>query len=208
MLIAKLKAAGIKEIPVTPAELVGRAVLTELAEPGRKEKIAEKNQRLTAEILEKILESEIESLRSSIWTAATATPVILDTLEMERTDSKEEAMVEIYRRLRPGETPSIETAKALFENLCSQPETVRSFAGRSAETQQKAGSRSSPGAAHADGSGHRRGGAISGQPQDRARVRSTTSIIWAIGASGRWANCWRINSVWAWCGWSAASKSG
>ena len=48
---------------------------------------------------------------------AIATPVILDTLDMERTGSKEEAMVEIYKRLRPGETPSIETAKVLFDNL-------------------------------------------------------------------------------------------
>ena len=58
-LIAKLKAAGIKEIPVAPAELVGRAVLTELTEAGKKEKIAEKNQRLTTDILDKILTSDI-----------------------------------------------------------------------------------------------------------------------------------------------------
>jgi len=36
---------------------------------------------------------------------------------MDKTASKEEAMVEIYRRLRPGETPSVDTARALFENL-------------------------------------------------------------------------------------------
>ena len=54
-LIAKLKAAGIKEIPVTPAELVGRAVLTELVDAGKKQSLAEKNQRLTAEIIEKVL---------------------------------------------------------------------------------------------------------------------------------------------------------
>ena len=116
-IIARLKAAGIKEVPAAPAELVGRAVLTELVDPKSKQKIAEKNQRLTEEILAKILESEVEEFKVIYLDMATATPVILDTLEMERTGSKEEAMVEIYRRLRPGETPSVDTAKALFDNL-------------------------------------------------------------------------------------------
>ncbi|HEY7534155.1 MAG TPA: DNA-directed RNA polymerase subunit beta, partial [Nitrospiraceae bacterium] len=115
-LIARLKSAGVKEIPVTPAELAGRAVLTELVD-SKKHKIAEKNQRLTPEIVEKLAESDIEDFKVIYLDTATATPVILDTLEMERTVSKEEAMVEIYRRLRPGETPSVETARALFDNL-------------------------------------------------------------------------------------------
>ncbi|BCA56719.1 RNA polymerase, beta subunit [Nitrospira sp. KM1] len=114
--IAKLKAAGVKEIPLSPTELVGRAVLTELVD-SKKNKLAEKNQRLTAEIVERLLETDIEEFKVIYFDTATATPVILDTLEMERTGSKEEAMVEIYRRLRPGETPSVETARALFDNL-------------------------------------------------------------------------------------------
>ncbi|MBA3753281.1 MAG: DNA-directed RNA polymerase subunit beta, partial [Nitrospira sp.] len=121
VVIAKLKAAGIKEIPVTPAELVGRAVLTELVDAGKKQSLAEKNQRLTEEILEKILESDIEEFKVIYLDTTNATLVILDTLDMERTGSKEEAMVEIYRRLRPGETPSVETARALFDNLFLSP---------------------------------------------------------------------------------------
>ncbi len=121
VMIAKLKAAGIKEIPVTPAELVGRAVLTELLDAGKKQSLAEKNQRLTEEILEKVLESDIEEFKVIYLDTTNATLVILDTLDMERTASKEEAMVEIYRRLRPGETPSVETARALFDNLFLSP---------------------------------------------------------------------------------------
>src|SRR2546427_813962 len=116
-LIAKLKAAGVKEIPLAPSELVGRAVLTELVD-SKKSKIAERNQRLTAEIVEVLLESDIEEFKAIYFDTVTSTPVILDTLEMDKTASKEEAMVEIYRRLRPGETPSVDTARALFGNLC------------------------------------------------------------------------------------------
>ncbi|MEK7726409.1 MAG: DNA-directed RNA polymerase subunit beta, partial [Nitrospirota bacterium] len=104
------------EIPLTPEELVGRAILTEVVD-AKKNTIAEKNQRLTAEIVEKILESDVEEFKVIYFDTATATPVILDTLEMEKIETKEEAMVEIYRRLRPGETPSVETARALFDNL-------------------------------------------------------------------------------------------
>ena len=120
-LIARLRAAGVKEIPVNAAELVGRAVLTELVDPVTKETILDKNQRLTPAVVEKILGSHVESFKVIYLDTATATPVILDTLEMERTASKEEAMVEIYKRLRPGETPSVETAKVLFDNLFNNP---------------------------------------------------------------------------------------
>ena len=83
-----------------PADLVGRAILTELVDP-KKKKLAEKNQRLTPEIVEQILESDIEEFKVIYLDMATATPVILDTLEMEQTGSKEEAMVEIYRASVP-----------------------------------------------------------------------------------------------------------
>src|SRR5438093_1269597 len=85
------------------------------------EKILDKNHKLTAPTIDKILAGHVESFKVIYLDAATATPVILDTLEMERTASKEEAMVEIYKRLRPGETPSIETARVLFDNLFYNP---------------------------------------------------------------------------------------
>ena len=120
-LIARAKAAGVKEIPLSGAELIGRAVLTELVDPVTKEKILEKNHKLTQATIDKILAGNIDSFKAIYLDTATATPVILDTLEVERTASKEEAMVEIYKRLRPGETPSVETARVLFENLFHNP---------------------------------------------------------------------------------------
>ena len=119
--IARLRGAGVKEIPVKPAELIGRAALTDLVDPTSKERLLEKNQRLTEAVIEKLLGSQVESFKAIYLDATVATPVVLDTLDMERTGSKEEAMVEIYKRLRPGETPSIETAKVLFENLFHNP---------------------------------------------------------------------------------------
>ncbi len=119
--MSKLRAAGIKEIPVKPDELVGRAVLTELVAPKSGEVILEKNQRFALPTVEKILESGVESFKIIYLDSTATTPVILDTLEAERTTSKEEAWVEIYKRLRPGEMPSVDSAKLLFENLFLNP---------------------------------------------------------------------------------------
>ncbi|MFZ1747812.1 MAG: DNA-directed RNA polymerase subunit beta [Nitrospirales bacterium] len=120
-LMGRIRAAGIKEIPIKQEDLVGRAVLTQLVDPGTQEVILEKNQRLTAPVMERILESGVEGFKVIYLDSPTTSPVILDTLEAERTNSKEEAWVEIYKRLRPGEMPSIESAKLLFENLFLNP---------------------------------------------------------------------------------------
>ncbi len=119
--IGRLKAAGIKEIEVNPEDLVGRTVLVDLVDSAIKEKILEKNHKLTAEVLKKVLASKIDVFKVVFHDGTTTASVIEDTLESEKTSSKEEAMVEIYKRLRPGETPSIETARALFENLFFNP---------------------------------------------------------------------------------------
>ena len=115
--ISRLKAAGIKEIEVNPEELVGRTVLVDLVEGATKERILEKNQKLTGDVLAKLAQGRIESFKVVYFDTTTTPSVIEDTLACEKTTSKEEAMVEIYKRLRPGETPSIETARVLFENL-------------------------------------------------------------------------------------------
>ena len=115
--IGRLKAAGIKESEVNPEDLVGRTVLVDLVDGTTKDKILEKNHKLTAEALKKVLASKIDVFKVVFHDSMTTASVIEDTLESEKTTSKEEAMVEIYKRLRPGETPSIETARALFENL-------------------------------------------------------------------------------------------
>ena len=116
-LMAKVRAAGVKETPVKPAELVGRAVLTEIRDSEKGEVLVEKNQRLTLPMLERLLELKPSSFKVIYLDSVTATPIILDTLDAERTTSQKEAWVEIYKRLRPGEMPSVDSAKLLFENL-------------------------------------------------------------------------------------------
>ncbi len=65
-LIAKLKAAGVKEIPLAPRSWSVVRSLTELVD-SKKNKIAEKNQRLTAEIVETMLESDVEEFKVDLF---------------------------------------------------------------------------------------------------------------------------------------------
>ncbi|MYD31155.1 MAG: DNA-directed RNA polymerase subunit beta, partial [Nitrospira sp. SB0661_bin_20] len=120
-LMAKVRAAGVKEIPVKPEELVGRVALTEIVDSEKGETLVGKNQRLTLPVLERLLELKPSSFKVIYLDNVTATPIILDTLEAERTTSQKEAWVEIYKRLRPGEMPSVDSAKLLFENLFVNP---------------------------------------------------------------------------------------
>ncbi|MFQ5579928.1 MAG: DNA-directed RNA polymerase subunit beta [Nitrospiria bacterium] len=115
--LRKMKAEGIKEILYPKEELVGKAVLDDVVDPETGEILVERNQELTEEIVSKICEADINEIRVLFIDNITILPAIRDTLALEKVSSPEEAMVEVYRRIRPGETPTMDTAKLLFENL-------------------------------------------------------------------------------------------
>ncbi len=119
-LMAKLRAAGVKEIPVKPDDLAGCAALTEIRDLSSGDVLVEKHQRLTLSIIEKLAALKPKNFRVT-YLGTAAMSVILDTLDAERTNSQEEAWVEIYKRLRPGEMPSVDSARLLFENLFLNP---------------------------------------------------------------------------------------
>jgi DNA-directed RNA polymerase subunit beta len=162
-IIAKLKAAGVKEIPMLPAELVGRAVLTELVD-SQKTKLAEKNQRLTAEIVEAIVESGVEEFKVIYLDMATATPVILG-------NGKDQ----LQRRSDGGNLSPTSSGRNTVRRHCAgvvrQPvfefQAIRSVSRRTAQAQQETGIGSPSGATHADRPGHRRSDPVPREPQDR-----------------------------------------
>ncbi len=113
----KVQAEGVQAIPYPREELVGKAVLNDIIDEETGEILIERNQELTEEILSAISESGIKNFELLFIDNISVLSVIRDTLTAEKVSSPEEAMVEIYRRLRPGETPTMDTAKLLFENL-------------------------------------------------------------------------------------------
>ncbi len=127
VLIGKIRAAGEKEMSVKPEALVGCVALTEIRDQKTGEVLIKKNQRLSLSTIEKIVGLKIKSFKVT-YLGSGASPVILDTLYAEMpnaqtiettkdTTAQEKACVEIYKRLRPGEMPSVDSAGELFKNL-------------------------------------------------------------------------------------------
>ena len=72
---------------------------------------------ITEEILSKIIENNIKTILISNTNAINKGPYMLKTILADKNNSKEEAITEIYKILRPGEPPTLEIANQIFQNL-------------------------------------------------------------------------------------------
>ena len=77
---------------------------------------------MTADKLEKLREAGIEQFKILFIDGLNVGSYLRDTLLAEKVKTTEDAIMEIYRRLRPGDPPTLETAKTLFHNLFFNPE--------------------------------------------------------------------------------------
>jgi DNA-directed RNA polymerase subunit beta len=81
------------------------------------ELLALANAEITAELLDQMLEHDIKSFEMIYTNDLDHGPYLSDTLRVDSTTTPLEALVEIYRMMRPGEPPTKEAAEALFKNL-------------------------------------------------------------------------------------------
>jgi DNA-directed RNA polymerase subunit beta len=115
--IRQMQQAGMKQLN-TPAEyLIGKALAKDLVDPSTGEVIAPCNAEVTEELIRKAQALGIERLETLYTNDLDCGPFISDTLRIDPTRNQLEALVEIYRMMRPGEPPTKESAEALFENL-------------------------------------------------------------------------------------------
>lgn len=119
--LKRLEAAGVKEIPVSREELVERVTLTDIIDPETGEVILESNEKLSDEVIEKVFSLKIPSLQLLFIDGIRYLPSLRDTLLLDKVNTTDEALIEIYKKLRPGEPPSIADARALFEGLFFDP---------------------------------------------------------------------------------------
>jgi len=117
----KMEAAGIKNIPISREELIERTTLVDIIDPETGEIILESNERITEDVAEKIFSVKISSLQLLFIDGVRYLSSLRDTLVLDKVGSTDEALVEIYKKLRPGEPPSIADAKALFDGLFFNP---------------------------------------------------------------------------------------
>lgn len=119
--IKKIEAANIKDIPILKEELIGRVTLTDIIDPETGEVILENNEEINENIIEKIMSLKIPTLHLLYIDGIRYLPSLRDTLLLDKVNTTNEALIEIYKKLRPGEPPSINDAKALFEGLFFDP---------------------------------------------------------------------------------------
>ncbi len=118
--IKKLVAAGIATIPVDREDVVGKVVAHDIVDPETGEVLVQTNEELTAEKFEQLKARGITEF--GLLYIEGVGSYLRDTLLQDKSTSAEDAIIEIYRRLRPGDPPTVETASTLFNNLFFNPE--------------------------------------------------------------------------------------
>lgn len=115
--IRQMEKAGISRLEVPQDYLVGRVLKRALVDETTGEIIADCNAEITSDLLEKALKKGVSRVETLFTNDIDCGPFVSDTLKVDPTRSQLEALVEIYRMMRPGEPPTKESAENLFNNL-------------------------------------------------------------------------------------------
>ena len=113
----QLEEAGVKEILVSGEELLGQYFGEDIINEETGEVLVEAGDEITEEILESFEELKIKAFTTLAIDHVTVGPYIRNTLAGDKNRSREDALIDIYRVMRPGEPPTYETAEALFKSL-------------------------------------------------------------------------------------------
>ena len=113
----KLANEGLKDILVSKESLYGKFLHTDIKVSDEEEGTFKIGTELNDTIIEKILEANIHTIKISTTNAINKGPYLLTTILNDKNNTKDEAITEIYKMLRPGEPPTIEIATQIFNNL-------------------------------------------------------------------------------------------
>ena len=113
----KLADDGLKSILITNEEMSERFAAEDVVNTSTGQIYAEAGDELSLEIMEQIIEADIKELSVLNIDHVNVGPYIRNTLAADKNDSREGALVDIYRVMRPGEPPTAEAAEDLFNSL-------------------------------------------------------------------------------------------
>ncbi len=112
------------------ASLIGRVTASPVVDMDTGEVFIDSNQEITAEVLERIRERDSKQvMKLELLNAEDAeyTKAIRNTLEKDPAGTQDEAVVEIFRRIRPGDPPTIDSARSLVERMFFDPKRYDLF---------------------------------------------------------------------------------
>lgn len=115
--IRLVEKAEITELKVPAEYLIGKVIAKPVIDKETGDIVANANDEITNELLNSLRKAGIKSFETLYTNDLDRGPYISDTLRIDPTVNQLEALVEIYRMMRPGEPPTKEAAENLFENL-------------------------------------------------------------------------------------------
>ncbi len=119
--IRELEKVKLEYLPIPAENLVGfvsgRALGEDVIDTATGEILAQANDVITADVIQKFLKAGIREIRTLYTNELDRGSYVSDTLRIDATRDATEAQIEIYRMMRPGEPPTREAAQNLFSSL-------------------------------------------------------------------------------------------
>ncbi len=115
--VRKLREANIESVPTTEDDLVGKITAEEILDPETQEVILGCNEPLTKEVFQQLYDKGIGAIKVLYIDSHNVDSSLRDTLAIDKIKSPDDAIVEIYKRLRPNDPPSQESANLFFNKL-------------------------------------------------------------------------------------------
>ncbi|WP_329764162.1 DNA-directed RNA polymerase subunit beta [Stenotrophomonas geniculata] len=115
--IKQLEASGIAALAVPDDYIVGRILSHDVVDASTGELLAQANDEITDEQLQAFRKAGVDAVGTLWVNDLDRGPYLSNTLRIDPTKTQLEALVEIYRMMRPGEPPTKDAAQNLFHNL-------------------------------------------------------------------------------------------
>jgi DNA-directed RNA polymerase subunit beta len=115
--VRQLEKAGVTDIEVPRDYLYGKILGHNVIDQSTGELLANVNDEVTETLLQKLIEAGISEINTLYVNDLDRGPYMSNAMRLDTTTNRMEALVEIYRMMRPGEPPTVESAENLFENL-------------------------------------------------------------------------------------------
>ena len=115
--VKKMEEEGLDSIEAPQSLVIGKAIYEDIIDESTGEVIARANDEVTVDLLEKFISLDITRFKTIYTNDLDVGSYISDTLRIDSTSNEMEALVEIYRMMRPGEPPTVDSAEALFQGM-------------------------------------------------------------------------------------------
>ncbi|MDR1989289.1 MAG: DNA-directed RNA polymerase subunit beta [Acidobacteriaceae bacterium] len=120
--VEALKRANVPSVEISDAELEGAYAAADVVDPSTGEVILEANEPLEPRVLSMAQEKDLALIEVFFPEKDEVGSIVSQTLKKDPIHTHEEALIEIYRRLRPGDPPTLDSSRSLFENMFFNPQ--------------------------------------------------------------------------------------